>query len=126
MRLLLRVLFYCSLLVITYLAFAPVDEQLVSTGWDKANHVLAFFVLLALLDMAYPQVVLSLWKLGLLLGYGALIEAGQYFMPERELSLLDLLSDGLGLVMYLLLRPAIWRISLRLGVDLPADIAAGK
>lgn len=102
-------MFFLALAVISYLALAPLDAVSLSTGWDKLNHLLAFAVLLLLLDWAYP--VMSVWpsKLLMLFTYGFLIEFAQAFIPYREFSLLDVAADCLGLVVYLLLRPVLLR-----------------
>jgi VanZ family protein len=75
-----------------------------TTGWDKLNHILAFFVLLGLLDNAYPA-LRWLNKLFLLLVYGVVIECWQGLLPAREFSLLDVVADGVGLLLYWAIRP---------------------
>jgi VanZ family protein len=102
-----RCLFYVALVAITVLALVPQQEAVISTGWDKANHALAFFVLLALLDNAYPPLKLWLLKVLPLLVYGLLIEVIQYYLPDRDFALLDLLGDAVGLLLYCLLRPVL-------------------
>jgi VanZ family protein len=104
-RLYVRLLFFIALATISYLALAPLDDSPVTTGWDKLNHLLAFAVLLMLLDWGYP--VLPLWhfKLPSLLFYACLIEFIQAFIPYREFSLLDIGADMLGLGIYLIVRP---------------------
>ena len=105
MLLICRCGFYIALLAISWLALAPQDEVFVSTGWDKANHLLAFFVLCGLLDLSYRDLSLWRWKLPLLFVYGLSLELLQGVLPERSMSLLDLLADALGLGLYALLRP---------------------
>ncbi|MEE8059617.1 MAG: VanZ family protein [Pseudomonadales bacterium] len=98
-------LFYLVLAAITILAIVPQDQAVISTGWDKANHALAFFVLLALMDNAYPSLALWQRKVLPLLAYGLLIECVQAYLPERFFSLLDVLGDAVGLCFYIMLRP---------------------
>lgn len=100
-----RFLFYPVLIIVTGLAFLPSPQVDLGTGWDKANHLLAFWVLLALLDNGYPLRRMWLDKLLPLLGYGLLIELIQWNIPDREFSLLDILADLLGMLFYLALRP---------------------
>jgi VanZ family protein len=100
-----RGLFFVTLIGITVLALVPQHDAVISTGWDKANHALAFFVLLALLDNAYPPLKLWSAKALPLLAYGFLIEGIQYCLPDREFSLLDMLGDAVGLLLYGVLRP---------------------
>ena len=99
-----RCLFFLVLTVVTYLALAPQDEVVISTGWDKLNHVLAFLVLLGLLDYGYPEQDLWPRKCAVLLAYGLLIESIQYYLPSRSFSLLDLVSDSIGLLAFIALK----------------------
>ena len=96
--------FWLTLLAVTALAIWPDSEPVVTTGWDKANHVVAFFVLMALLDSGWPK--LALWgdKFRILLGYGLLLECMQGFTPERFFSLLDLLADVIGILLFIAVR----------------------
>ena len=85
---------------ILILALIPNAEVPVSTSWDKLDHVLAFFTLALLGEYAFPQ--WSFWRavtLGLIL-YGVGIEIAQSFTPDRQSSLLDVLADGVGILLY--------------------------
>lgn len=105
-----RLMFYITLVAVTLLALVPQEQAVVTTGWDKSNHLLAFFVLLLLLDRSYLN--LSLWrvKLPLLLFYGVWIELMQWFMPSRFFSGLDVLADSVGLLLYAVLIAPIGRL----------------
>jgi VanZ family protein len=86
----------CVLSVLT-LALLPdaAPLMLVSTGWDKANHVLAFFVLGMLGLRAFPG---AAWRVAAgLLGYGALIELLQGMTTWRTAEWQDLLPDLIGI-----------------------------
>ncbi|WP_085760138.1 VanZ family protein [Oceanicoccus sagamiensis] len=102
-----RVAFYPTLLAVSLLSVLPQEQVVISTGWDKANHALAFFVLLALLDHAYPTAHLWWKKLLPLLAYGVVIELLQSQIPGRYASGLDVFGDIVGLLAYLLIRPVI-------------------
>lgn len=99
-----RTLFGMSLIGITLLACWPTDELEMGTGWDKTNHLLAFFVLFLLADYSWSGQGLLKFKVAGLLAYGLLLELLQGFVPNRELSLLDLMTNGLGMLLYWLLR----------------------
>jgi VanZ family protein len=62
--------------------------------WDKAQHALGFALLTLLGLLAYGRRSRGL-LLGIL-GYGALIEFVQHFLPWRHGDLLDFLADALG------------------------------
>jgi VanZ family protein len=100
--------FWLCVLAVLVLALMPASAHLPSTGWDKANHALAFAVMAVLGRWAYPQrtaaVLLSL------LAYGGLIEALQALTPDRSSELGDWLADCVGLSLaWLAMRlPALW------------------
>lgn len=101
--------FYITLFVVTVLALLPTQNIVITTGWDKSNHCLAFLTLLALMDMAYPR--LDLWKKKILylVLYAVLIECIQHYVPGRFFSPLDIVADVFGLSLYLLVRPLVIR-----------------
>jgi VanZ family protein len=88
--------FALCLLAILALALMPVPDYLPSTGWDKANHALAFAVLAMLGCWSYPGRAAAV-LLGLF-AYGGLIELLQALVPYRTAESLDLLADGVGLL----------------------------
>lgn len=76
---------------------------------DKVMHLTAFFAYAVLLDMASSR---DFWRfqVPILLGYGALIEVLQFFMPWRSFSLLDFAADASGLVLYWLVFRMIFKV----------------
>jgi VanZ family protein len=105
-----RLLLALMLAAITWLALWPITEQLPGTGWDKANHLLAFAALALCARWAWP---LARWVYGAaaLLTYGGLIELLQTQLPPRSGEWVDLLADGLGIAIGL----ALYRLQLRAG-----------
>ncbi|MCG6863445.1 MAG: VanZ family protein [Chromatiaceae bacterium] len=97
-----RLALLISVLAISYLAFAPL-EQAPGTSSDKLNHFLAFFVLAWLADRSYPGRHLASFRWTFLFGYAFLIELVQAFLPFRESSLLDFVADAVGILGYSLL-----------------------
>jgi len=95
---LLRVLFYTTLLIITILAFLPDYDALppIVSFSDILNHTLAFVVLFLLLKAAHPQLALK-YLFILLVIYAIFIEVVQYFLPTRFASFSDILADITGL-----------------------------
>src|SRR5665647_2013720 len=89
--------FYGCALTVLVLALMSAPPPMITTGWDKSNHLLTFAVMAVLGCKTFPQrVVLTL--LGLL-AYGALIEILQSFTPTRSAEWLDLFADGLGILL---------------------------
>ena len=70
---------------------------MISTGWDKSNHMLAFGVLTALGLKAFAQRLMRV--LLCMLAYGALIEILQSFTPNRSAEWGDLLADAVGIAL---------------------------
>lgn len=93
-----------AVIAITSLALLPPPQVPISTGWDKLNHSLAFFVLAILADHTWPRRDFWRWSTLLLLAYGVGIEIAQSLTPNRDSSLLDILANGVGIVMYGLVR----------------------
>ena len=86
----------CALAVLV-LALVPSPPPMITTGWDKSNHLLAFGVMTCLGCKAFPQ-RLAIVLPGLL-AYGALIEIMQSLTPNRSAELLDLLADSSGILL---------------------------
>ncbi|MBB5203643.1 VanZ family protein [Inhella inkyongensis] len=107
-----RALLALLLTVISFLALWPITEQLPGTGWDKANHLLAFAALGACSRWAWPRAPWLLLALALL-AYGGLIELLQTQLPPRSGEWVDLLADGLGALLGLGLAQLQRRLQLR-------------
>lgn len=109
-RILWRVLLALLLAAITWLALAPAPPKVASTGWDKANHALAFAALAfvgvwALWQRPRQWLLLCV----ALLAYGGFIEIAQSFTPTREADWHDVVADGVGITLGLLVAwPIAW------------------
>lgn len=87
--------FWVLLAAVTVMSLVPASVPLPSTGWDKANHALAFAVLGVLGMRCWPARRLPL--LLALLAYGGCIEVAQSFTETRMGEWLDLAADAVGL-----------------------------
>jgi VanZ family protein len=96
--------FFSALIVISWLAISPSNEFSITTGWDKSNHFLAFFVLVALLDNAYPKQHFWKFKLLILAIFALVIECVQSQLPWRSFSFMDIIADFAGLLSYIPIR----------------------
>jgi VanZ family protein len=106
-----RLLLIGALAAITFLATTREESLLLKDISDKANHILAFYVLALLVDFSFPKEKLGFAKVSALLTYGLLIEITQSFLPNRTASLLDLVADGVGLAFYKLSLPLLRHVS---------------
>jgi VanZ family protein len=93
-----RVLFILIAGAVAYLALIPAPPVVIDTGWDKANHMLAFgsLAFTACLSCRSSNTKRFL-LLGLLFGYGGLIEILQMSVPSRAAEWADLLADTVGI-----------------------------
>jgi VanZ family protein len=93
-----RVLFILIAGAVAYLALIPAPPVVIDTGWDKANHMLAFgsLAFTACLSCRSSNTK-RLLLLGLLFGYGGLIEILQMSVPTRAAEWADLLADTVGI-----------------------------
>jgi VanZ family protein len=89
--------FWLCVLVVLALALLPPAPYLPATPWDKANHVLAFAVLMLLGCGSYRDRTTAV-LLGLL-AYGGAIELLQALTPYRTGDVTDLLADATGLLL---------------------------
>jgi VanZ family protein len=90
-----RIIFWLTAAAVLYLALAPAPPQPALTGWDKANHVLAFAVLGTLGSLGWPR-RLARVMYGLF-AFGLLIEVLQAFTPDHQADWSDVAADLLGL-----------------------------
>lgn len=89
-------------LAICWLAFDPAPPSSVDTGWDKANHALAFAVLAVVAQRGFPGAgVLRLLAWGV--AYGAFIEIVQSRIPGRSAEWADVVADTAGVLVGLAL-----------------------
>lgn len=95
-----RICLVSALIAITILATTPLECPVVSGINDKANHILAFFVLGLLADFSFSENKFNLSIFLPLLGYGVAIEVIQYFLPYRMFSMADVAADAIGLLLY--------------------------
>ncbi|HWI82211.1 VanZ family protein [Ramlibacter sp.] len=106
--------FWLCLGAVLVLALMRPTHFMPSTGWDKANHALAFAVLAILGCLSYPG--RGPRVLAGLLAYGALIELLQTLTGYRSGEWLDLVADTIGLALG-------WQIARRLPAANPLRTA---
>lgn len=97
-----RFLFWLALIGSYVLAIIP-QEMAPEIGnlSDKTLHFIAFAILALLYNLSYRM---AWWKsVVTLLLYACFIEFSQYFTPNRCAELLDIVADGIGIVIGLLL-----------------------
>jgi len=98
----IRFTFWLALAVSYIFAIVPQDiAPTIGDLSDKTLHFIAFAVLTLLLNLSYRM---AWWKsIAYLLFYAGFIEFSQYFTPNRCSEWLDIVADGIGIVIGLLL-----------------------
>jgi VanZ family protein len=102
-----RLALLTTVVAVTYLATTRQEIPVAKDISDKANHIVAFYVLTLLVDYSFPRKRLGRAKILVLLGYGVLIEITQSLLPDRTPSLFDLFADGVGIALYRLSLPVL-------------------
>jgi VanZ family protein len=94
-----------------WLAFSPAPPAELDTGWDKANHWLAFSTLAVTAFQAIPNARRRYAGVALgLLALGVFIELVQSQIPARSAELLDVVADAIGIGAGLLIMKAWQRL----------------
>lgn len=92
-----KIAFFCTLIIISTLAFLPDYSGLpsIASFSDKLNHAAAFTVLLLLYRFAFIHTMQRI--LVSLLFYALFIETVQSFLPTRCASIEDIIADSVGI-----------------------------
>jgi VanZ family protein len=96
----IRVALVAMVVVTTYFAVSsggPIVNHQIN---DKWAHTLAFCILALLADWSAPRSGYDLYKIMPLMCYGLLIEFMQLYLPYRTASMMDLVADATGLLLY--------------------------
>ena len=105
-----RLVLALAFIIITWMTLNPSPGPITESVNDKLAHMLGFLVLAFLVHGSWPDREFG-WKQILpLIAYGLAMETLQHFIPNRSFSLLDLVADIGGIVLYLLMIPLISRI----------------
>lgn len=112
-RWLARCIFALAIVVISALAFSSHPPEITTRISDKANHLMAFFVLAVALDQTAARLSLLRGIVLPLLAYGMVIELVQGQLGYREMSLLDVAADSTGIALYSAAREWMRRLVLK-------------
>jgi VanZ family protein len=100
-RILLPWAFWIPFGVATYMAWTPGEHLKNSLPNDKFMHLVAFGYLTGAFAVACAPWATWARTIGIMLAYAILIEVVQAFIPTRSFSLLDMVADGMGIVLAL-------------------------
>lgn len=69
---------------------------------DKIIHLIAYFALMLSVDFSFRTGHAFIWKGLTVIFYSAMMEVGQSYVPGRESSMLDIIANIAGVLLYLL------------------------
>jgi VanZ family protein len=96
-----KIVFLITTLVVFYLAITASDTSWLNSPYeDKINHFMAFFTLSLLLNRASSRPMARIRNVIALLSFGIFIEYVQSFLPYRDASMLDVLADLCGILLF--------------------------
>ena len=98
MRKLIICFYILYVLIITYFSLTPIEHKIPVKVWDKASHFtaylfLAMFVRRVHIRFSYLTCVITCFS------YSFIIECIQYFIPDRQFDILDMLANLLGAIL---------------------------
>ena len=99
-----RVMLLIAVVSILWLALTPNPPRAGGLfDLDKVNHIVAFFVLAGLMEYAFPNLGAWAVKLLPLVAFGLAIEMLQFWIGYRYFEWMDLVADGVGLILFWIL-----------------------
>ena len=103
LRRLLVLAFWGAMLFAYVAALLPSEEAPSISGWDKMNHMIAFFVLTLLGRLAYPALRIRSLVVGLAL-FAVVIELSQAVpIIHRDADVMDVVADMAAVLLALLI-----------------------
>ena len=89
-------------LVITYYSLTPEESIFSDYQWDKAIHFFTYVILVILIKNVHVRLS-YLSSLLICCNYSFIIECFQYYIPNRQLEVLDMLANLLGTLLGLII-----------------------
>ncbi len=101
LRMLLSLAFWVPFGFTTYMALTPIAHLDTPHTNDKVMHFLAFGYLTGAFALAYTRWTTWQRTAAIMLAYAVFIEVIQAFIPNRQCSLLDIVADGIAILLAL-------------------------
>jgi len=94
-------LFFLTVIIVFIFAIVPTGQISFHPYYDdKIKHFIAFFTLSFLLNRSSSSIEHRLRNMGALLLFGIFIEFIQYFVPDRQSSINDVIADFIGIIFF--------------------------
>ncbi len=88
--------------IITYFSLTPIEHKVSENVWDKASHFVAYLLLFMFVRKVHIRFN-YLTCVVICCSYSFIIECIQYFIPDRQFDLLDMLANVLGVFLGVIL-----------------------
>ncbi len=98
MRKLIICFYVLYVLTITYFSLTPLEHKISESTWDKASHFVAYMLLVIAIKIVHIRFN-YITSVIACCSYSFIIECIQYFIPNRQFDILDLLANVLGTVL---------------------------
>ncbi|MFK0569856.1 VanZ family protein [Endozoicomonas sp.] len=98
-----QIVFLSAMAFALFMALIPVNMDPTRFINDKVKHALTFMVLFLLVDLAFSTPDIAWWKPVGLMAFGVLIEMCQQLTRYRRFSIGDILANGVGIALYILI-----------------------
>ena len=96
-----KILFFATAIIVFILAIISSDHITIDSHYaDKLKHIFAFVTLSLLLNRSSSNIENRLRNMGALLLFGIFIEFVQYFLPNRDASIEDVIADFIGILLF--------------------------
>jgi VanZ family protein len=91
-----KIVFFLFIIVVVYMESSSFNFQ----HFDKVKHIIVFFLLSFLLNRSSSNASKRIRNVIALFIFGVFIEFLQLFMPDRQVSLGDLLANLIGILLF--------------------------
>ena len=111
MKTLFQILFATILILSLYLSLTPAVKTVPMLFNDKLVHIFSYFVLMLTFDFSVKSGESIILKAVFVFLYSCAIEYVQGFVPGREVSILDIAANAVGIVAFMLCVPVLKRFN---------------
>ena len=106
-----QIWFLVLLILSLYLSLMPAQASGLMLSNDKLIHGMSYFLFMMALDFSWRSGRVLWVKFLFAFVYSSLLEYGQNFVPSRQMSIEDIIANGLGICLFVLVVPLLKRVN---------------
>lgn len=106
-----QIWFLVLLILSLYLSLMPAQASGLMLPNDKLIHGMSYFLFMMALDFSWRSGRVLWAKFLFAYAYSSLLEYGQNFVPSRQMSIEDIIANGLGICLFVLTVPLLKRVN---------------